>query len=81
MRLTDAAVAALTVPKGKSEIIAFDDLFPGFRVRVARATASAIFLNTRSTALIAATPSRNHVKLASYAQIPVALTNSLVYTA
>ena len=34
MRLTDAAVAALTVPKGKSEIIAFDDSLPGFGVRV-----------------------------------------------
>jgi integrase len=34
MRLTDAAVAALQVPRGKSEIIAFDDALPGFGVRV-----------------------------------------------
>jgi integrase len=34
MRLTDAAVAALTVPKGRSEIIAFDDSVPGFGVRL-----------------------------------------------
>jgi integrase len=35
MRLTDATVAALAVPDGKSEIIAFDDM-PGFGVRVRR---------------------------------------------
>ena len=34
MRLTDSSVAALKVPAHKSEIIAFDDLFPGFGVRV-----------------------------------------------
>jgi integrase len=34
MRLTDSAVAALKVPHGKSEIIAFDDSLPGFGVRV-----------------------------------------------
>jgi integrase len=34
MRLTDAAVAALTVPEGKAEIIIFDDSLPGFGVRV-----------------------------------------------
>ena len=36
MRLTDAAVTALTVPKDRSEIIAFDDSLPGFGVRVRR---------------------------------------------
>ena len=36
MRLTDAAVATLTVPDDKSEIIAFDDALPGFGVRVRR---------------------------------------------
>jgi integrase len=36
MRLTDAAVAALTVSDNKSEIIAFDDSLPGFGVRVRR---------------------------------------------
>jgi integrase len=36
MRLTDAAVATLRVPEGKSEIILFDDSFPGFGVRVRR---------------------------------------------
>lgn len=36
MRLTDATVAALAVPDGKSEIIAFDDALPGFGVRVRR---------------------------------------------
>jgi integrase len=34
MRLTDSTVAALKVPRGKSEIIAFDDALPGFGVRV-----------------------------------------------
>jgi integrase len=34
MRLTDSTVAALKVPRGKSEIIAFDDSFPGFGVRI-----------------------------------------------
>ncbi len=34
MRLTDSAVAALKVPHGKSEMIAFDDSLPGFGVRV-----------------------------------------------
>jgi integrase len=34
MRLTDSTVAALKVPRGKSEIIAFDDGLPGFGVRV-----------------------------------------------
>jgi integrase len=34
VRLTDSTVAALKVPRGKSEIIAFDDDFPGFGVRV-----------------------------------------------
>ena len=34
MRLTDAAVAALKVPDGKSEIIAFDSDLAGFGVRV-----------------------------------------------
>jgi integrase len=36
MRLTDASVAALKVPDGKSEIIAFDDALAGFGVRVRR---------------------------------------------
>jgi integrase len=36
MRLSDATVAALTVPTGRSEIIAFDDALPGFGVRVRR---------------------------------------------
>jgi integrase len=36
MRLTDATVAALAVPDGKSEIIAFDDALPGFGVRARR---------------------------------------------
>ena len=36
MRLTDAAVTALTVPKDRSEIIAFDNSLPGFGVRVRR---------------------------------------------
>jgi integrase len=36
MRLTDSTVAALKVPRGKSEIIAFDDSLPGFGVRVRR---------------------------------------------
>ena len=34
MRLTDSTVAALKVPRNKSEIIAFDDSLPGFGVRV-----------------------------------------------
>jgi integrase len=34
MRLTDATVADLTVPDGKTEIIAFDDGLAGFGVRV-----------------------------------------------
>jgi integrase len=34
MRLTDSTVAALTVPEGKSEILAFDDDFAGFGIRV-----------------------------------------------
>jgi integrase len=34
MRLTDATVAALTVPDDKSEIITFDDSLAGFGVRV-----------------------------------------------
>jgi integrase len=34
MRLTDSVVAALKVPRNKSEIIAFDDSLPGFGVRV-----------------------------------------------
>ena len=34
MRLTDAAVAALKVPRGKSEILAFDDALPGFGIRI-----------------------------------------------
>jgi integrase len=36
MRLTDDTVAALTVPAGKAEIIAFDDSLPGFGIRVRR---------------------------------------------
>ena len=36
MRLTDAAVAAITVPEGKTEIIVFDDVLAGFGVRVRR---------------------------------------------
>jgi len=36
MRLTDAAVTALTVPDGKSEIIVFDSDLAGFGVRVRR---------------------------------------------
>jgi integrase len=36
MRLTDSTIAALKVPKGKSEIIAFDDLLPGFGIRIRR---------------------------------------------
>ena len=36
MRLTDAAVAALTVPDGKAEIIVFDADLPGFGIRVRR---------------------------------------------
>ena len=36
MRLTDAAVAELTVPEGKTEIIVFDDMLAGFGVRVRR---------------------------------------------
>jgi integrase len=34
MRLTDAKVAALSVPAGKKEIIVFDDSFPGFGIRI-----------------------------------------------
>jgi integrase len=34
MRLTDATVASLTVPDGKTEIIAFDDGLAGFGVRI-----------------------------------------------
>jgi integrase len=34
MRLTDKAVAALTVPAGRSEIIAFDSELPGFGIRL-----------------------------------------------
>ena len=30
MRLTDSTVAALKVPRGKSEIIVFDDALAGF---------------------------------------------------
>src|SRR5262245_33390602 len=36
MRLTDATVAALTVPHGRSEIIVFDSSLPGFGVRARR---------------------------------------------
>jgi hypothetical protein len=36
MNLTDTAVATLTVPDGKAEIIVFDDSLPGFGVRVRR---------------------------------------------
>lgn len=36
MRLTDTAVAELTVPEGKTEIIVFDDILAGFGVRVRR---------------------------------------------
>ena len=36
MRLTDKAVADITVPEGKSEIIIFDDLVRSFGVRVRR---------------------------------------------
>ena len=36
MRLTDAAVAALTVPLGKAEIIVFDQDTPGFGIRIRR---------------------------------------------
>jgi len=34
VRLTDAAIAALKVPADKSEIIIFDDLLPGFGIRL-----------------------------------------------
>ena len=34
MKLNDKAVAALTVPVGKSELIMFDDDLPGFGVRL-----------------------------------------------
>jgi integrase len=34
VRLTDSTVAALKVPRNKTEIIAFDDDFPGFGVRI-----------------------------------------------
>jgi integrase len=34
MRLTDRTVATITVPPGKAEIIVFDDLLPGFGIRV-----------------------------------------------
>src|SRR5262249_39198882 len=36
VRLTDASVAALAVPHGKNEIIAFDDALAGFGVRIRR---------------------------------------------
>jgi integrase len=36
VRLTDSTVAALSVPEGRAEIIAFDDSLPGFGVRVRR---------------------------------------------
>jgi integrase len=34
MRLTNTSVAAIAVPSGKSEIIVFDELIPGFGIRV-----------------------------------------------
>jgi integrase len=34
MRLTDKAVAALTVPADRSEIIVFDEMLPGFGIRI-----------------------------------------------
>jgi hypothetical protein len=34
MRLTRPAVAALTLPAGKSELLVFDDALPGFGVRI-----------------------------------------------
>ena len=34
MQLTDSAITKISVPDGKSEIVVFDDLLPGFGVRV-----------------------------------------------
>ena len=34
MRLTDANVARLKLPEGKSELLVFDDMLPGFGVRL-----------------------------------------------
>lgn len=34
MKLTDRTIAALTLPKGKSELIVFDDTLPGFGLRL-----------------------------------------------
>src|ERR1700735_1462534 len=34
MKLTDANVARLTLPEGKSELLVFDDMLPGFGVRL-----------------------------------------------
>jgi integrase len=36
VRLTDSTVAALEVPEGRAELIAFDDALPGFGVRLRR---------------------------------------------
>jgi hypothetical protein len=36
MRLTDKTIAGLTIPKGKSELLVFDDDLPGFRPSAAR---------------------------------------------
>jgi hypothetical protein len=34
MRLTDKAIAGLTIPNGKSELLVFDDDLPGFGLRL-----------------------------------------------
>jgi hypothetical protein len=34
MRLTDKTIAGLTIPKGKSELLVFDDDLPGFGFRL-----------------------------------------------
>ena len=34
MKLTDASVAGLKLPEGKSELLVFDDTLPGFGVRL-----------------------------------------------
>jgi hypothetical protein len=34
MKLTDASVAGLKLPEGKSELLVFDDTLPGFGLRI-----------------------------------------------
>jgi hypothetical protein len=40
MKLTDASVAGLKLPEGKSELLVFDDTLPGFGLRIRGGVAS-----------------------------------------